>query len=196
MTDLDTLPKATPASDSTNDHAVANHGGSPRANAVWSVPKTQSTGVLQLLLVRFGGIAAAFGCCALAVELDGSYVFHTVLVSALLIVMSMAWFGLVASHGFGLVGRFFAVVAGRAAANEAEAAQLCAMARRGRRLCYAGGVFAALSGVIHVLSVLDQPALIGPGAAVALMGPVYGLLLAELFFGAAESWVRVPSDAN
>ena len=43
-------------------------------------------------------------------------------------------------------------------------------------------------GVMHVLSLLNQPKLIGPGLAVALVGLVYGVVPAELGFGAAERW--------
>ena len=43
-------------------------------------------------------------------------------------------------------------------------------------------------GVMRVLSVLDQPKLIGPCFAVSLVGLVYGAVLAELGFGAAERW--------
>lgn len=47
-------------------------------------------------------------------------------------------------------------------------------------LCPTVGVLGAVLGLMHVMSVLDQPALIGPGIAVAFVATVYGVGFANI----------------
>ena len=43
------------------------------------------------------------------------------------------------------------------------------------------GVLGAVLGLMHVMSVLDQPSMIGPGIAVAFVATVYGVVFANFF---------------
>lgn len=106
-----------------------------------------------------------------------------------LMVVGLSLGGLCASHGPVRLWRLVNVALGHGAVAPGEQTVLQRMCRRGHRLAYAAGFLSLLFGVIHVFSVLDDPALIGPGIAYALLGLVQGVLVAELGFANAEHWV-------
>lgn len=140
--------------------------------------------------MRVVGVGGAFGMFLLSMWTFGGHASILLQTSAALLLLGMTLFGLLASHGPRQLGRLVAVVCGDVARDRSEAECLRAMCRRGRRLSYAAGALAVLVGTIHVLSVLDQPHMVGPGFAVALIGLLLAVLVAELGFGAAEHWVQ------
>ena len=44
------------------------------------------------------------------------------------------------------------------------------------------GIIGAVMGLIHVMNNLADPALLGPGIAIAFVATIYGVALANLFF--------------
>lgn len=146
------------------------------------------------LAVRIGGMAGAVALFAFGMTLQGGHPIVLLQIPVLLTLAAITGFGLLASHGPRLFGRLCAAAVGAMASDRAEAECLRAMCRRGRRLCHTAGLVCLLGGVVHVLSVLDHPSLIGPGAAFALIGMLDATLVAELLFGSAEHWIRSPQD--
>ncbi|MCC7014140.1 MAG: hypothetical protein IT454_16400 [Planctomycetes bacterium] len=71
-----------------------------------------------------------------------------------------------------------------------ELAELDAVAVRGSRLAWAGGVVGVLAGLISTALNLSDPAEIGPAIGMSLMSLLYGALLAEIGFGSLRSWLR------
>ena len=54
-----------------------------------------------------------------------------------------------------------------------------------RMIASACGILGILVGLVNMLSNLDDPASIGPAMAVALLTPMYGIIIAELIVGPA-----------
>ena len=97
--------------------------------------------------------------------------------------------GLVISHGMGAIGKLFAVAFGASCENGDQREALRGLCTHGRRRAWAAAAVVMAIGVMHVLSVLDQPSLIGPGLAATLRAPIYAVVLGELGFGGARCWV-------
>lgn len=152
-------------------------------------PVEPSATVIERLL----GLTAALTLAICCLELEGGHANDYLQVVPLAMICSITLGGLIMSHGPRLVARLVAVCFGSQPRDDAEALALHSLCQRGRRLTYTATVVQVISGVIHVLSVLDQPSLIGPGLAVALTAVVIGPLVAELGFGSAQQWAKRPS---
>ncbi|MCB9878059.1 MAG: hypothetical protein H6835_10700 [Planctomycetes bacterium] len=145
---------------------------------------------LQKLL----GIAFVFLVFVVALNLQGAHM--TVLVSEvavipLLMITGVTLGGLVASFGVQRTARMFSVsVLGRRASLD-EAPLLLQVCLRGQRLAWTGCVLMVTTSAMHICSVLDNPAMIGPAIAWTLIGVVYAALIADLGFGSAERWITL-----
>ncbi|MEC8025709.1 MAG: MotA/TolQ/ExbB proton channel family protein [Myxococcota bacterium] len=64
----------------------------------------------------------------------------------------------------------------------AEAQHNLNVMRTLRSLSTSSGIIGVLIGVVLMLANLDDPSKIGPAMAVALLSPLYGVMLAELIF--------------
>lgn len=140
-------------------------------------------------LSKLVGSVIAVAAVVLVLDLEG---LHTATLFAwppLLLVLGVAFGGLVAGHGPVRVWRTFASALGGIHVLPAEVANLRDVCRRGQRLAYAGGLLQAILGTFHVLSVLDHPSRIGPGVAYAMLGLVHAVLIAELGFATMERWL-------
>tara|TARA_R110002072_G_scaffold162687_3_gene314843 strand:+ start:32388 stop:33014 length:627 start_codon:yes stop_codon:yes gene_type:complete len=139
---------------------------------------------------RFLGLTAAItlGICCL--QLEGGHLGDYAQVVTFAMICSLTLGGMIMSHGPRLVARLLAVSFGSRAQDEVESQALSSLCQRGRRLAYTATVVQMIVGIVHVLSVLDQPALIGPGLAVSLTALVIGPLIAEFGFGSAQQWVK------
>ncbi len=60
----------------------------------------------------------------------------------------------------------------------------------------ATGALGACLGLLHVLSILDQPALIGPGIAVALLAPIYAAALKLITLGMGHAHAEAILDRD
>ena len=139
---------------------------------------------------RLTGWAVAGFVLWLVMTLEGG---HPLILLQLPVFLMMTGFtlgGLLAAHGPRRVLRLVRLAVRPATLESADADELIQVCRRGYRLAYAAGVIQVIFGVIHVLSVLGDPGLVGPGIAYGLVGIVHAALLAELGFGAAEQWAR------
>jgi hypothetical protein len=138
------------------------------------------------------GFAFALGVIYLAARLTGTraeILVTPIAITPLVTIAGMVLGGLTASFGLQQLRRLIAVtVLGRPAAAE-EIALLQAMCQRGQRLAWSGAMLTLVFSAIHIMSVLDQPLLIGPAIGWALLALAYGALIAELGFGSAERWI-------
>ncbi|MFT4512506.1 MAG: hypothetical protein ACI89X_004712 [Planctomycetota bacterium] len=188
MTDLQTMPTVAAAAGAPAFEPIISKSESRSGSTHDSANEMPGAPRLEFRLL---GLVGAVGLFACGLTLMGAHPSDYLQLAALLIIVSLSFFGLIASHGPRMVGRLLAVTCGSLARNEAEAGHLRNMCRRGRQLSYSGGILTLLVGIIHVLSVLDRPEVMGPGFAVALVGPVLAVMIAELGFGAATHWVRI-----
>ncbi|MDO8348741.1 MAG: permease prefix domain 1-containing protein [Planctomycetota bacterium] len=140
-------------------------------------------------LSKLLGLAIAIAAMLTVIEIEGGHSILLFQLPPLLMVVGVAFGGLVASHGPQRVWRMLAVSLGGGRPAPGEAAELQWVCRRGHRLAYAAGVLQAVFGVMQICSVLDQPSLIGPGIAYCLVGLVHAVLVAELGFATMERWV-------
>lgn len=138
---------------------------------------------------KLSGLVLALAAVVGSMWLLGGHPIILLNLPPLLLVIGLSLGGLVASHGPRRLWRLLGVAAGLATATPDEQLLLQRMCRRGHRLAYASGFLSLLFGVIHALSVLEHPQMIGPGIAYALLGLVQGVLLGELGFANAEQWV-------
>jgi hypothetical protein len=147
-------------------------------------------------LSKLVGLSIAVAAIVVLMEAEG---LHTATLFAwppLLLVLGVAFGGLVAGHGPVRVWRTFASALGGIQVLPAEVAGLRDVCRRGQRLAYAGGLLQAILGTFHVLSVLDRPSMIGPGIAYAMLGLVHAVLIAELGFSSMERWIGRSASAE
>lgn len=141
---------------------------------------------------KFLGLCAALAAILGAMVLEGGHPIILAQLPPLLLILGVAFGGLVAAHGPRRVLRLLACSIGGSRTDPDEAHELRWIARRGNRLTYSAGFLQVLLGTIHILSVLDQPHLIGPGAAYVLSGLVLAVLIAELGFATMERWLGKP----
>lgn len=146
---------------------------------------------LRAMVQRASGAAVFGGLFACGILLEGGYPSELLQVTSAVMMCGVVGGGLWLSDGPRACVRLLAAVCGRRVSDRDDAAQFVSMSRRGRRLAWTAGLLTMTAGVLRVLSVLHQPKLIGPGLALALVGIVYGAVLAELGFGAAERWFEV-----
>lgn len=110
--------------------------------------------------------------------------------SALLLVIGFVAGGLCACFGPRSVARAIAAGCGMSHAPSAGEAEIGrAIAARGARLAWAGGVIGFLAGLISLAVQLSDPAQVGPAIGLSLMSLLYGALLAELGFGSLRAWL-------
>jgi hypothetical protein len=143
---------------------------------------------LRALLQRASGAAVFGGLFACGILLEGGYPSQLLQLTSAVMICGVVGGGLWLSDGPRACVRLLAAVCGRRVSDRDDAAQFVSMSRRGRRLAWTAGLLTMTAGVLRVLSVLHQPKLIGPGLVLAFVGLVYGAVLAELGFGAAERW--------
>jgi hypothetical protein len=146
---------------------------------------------LRAVVQRASGAMLFGGLFACGIVLEGGDPSALLQLTAAMMMCGVVGGGLWLSDGPRACVLLLAAVCGRRVSDRDDAAQFVSMSRRGRRLAWTAGLLTVTMGVVHVLSVLDQPKLIGPGLAVALVGLVWGAVLAELGFGAAERWFEV-----
>lgn len=137
---------------------------------------------------------ATLGWCCLTLEGFQTYWLLSPMPFAMVAAITLG--GLIMSHGPRPIAKLIAVCFGAAATDDAEADALRSLCRRGRSLAYTGATLQAITGTMHVLSVLDNPGLIGPGLAVSLLGFVQAIVIAELGFGSAVHWVNTRSPLS
>jgi len=160
-----------------------------------AAPPTHCSASTTTLVERMLGLTAVTTLTWCCISLEGGHPSVLLQVVPIAMIAAIALGGLIMSHGPRAIARLLAVCFGASATNEEEAQQLRGLCRRGRRLAYAGGVAQMISGLLHVMSTLDQPSLIGPGIAVTFAGFFWAPVIAELGFGSAEHWVARRSNA-
>jgi hypothetical protein len=102
---------------------------------------------------------------------------------SLLLVLAVLAGGLLMSFRPSQVGG--AILCALRRAGEQDTAKLASHAAvldRAHQLCWAGGLFTFLMGLVVMLRNLDNPDMIGPGMAAAALPLLYGVLLAEFLF--------------
>jgi len=146
---------------------------------------------LRALVQRASGAAVFGGIFACGILLEGGHPSELLQFTSAVMMCGVVGGGLWLSDGPRACVRLLAAVCGRRVSDRDDAVQFLSMSRRGRRLAWTAGLLTMTAGVLRVLSVLHQPKLIGPGLALALVGLIYGAVIAELGFGAAARWFEV-----
>lgn len=141
---------------------------------------------------KFLGLAIAFGVIFGVIVLEGGHPIVFAQLPPLLLILGVAFGGLVAAHGPRQVGRLLACAIGGRRADPEEARELRWISRRGYRLTYSAACLQVILATCQVLSTLDTPEQIGPRIAYALAGIVHAVLIAELGFATMERWLGKP----
>ena len=158
-------------------------------NGADSKPATRSSSTTTTVAERLLGLTAAFTLTYCCMRLTGAYPSDFLQVTAIGLVLAIITGGLIMSHGPRLIARMVAVSFGASAVDDNEVQALRSLCQRGRRLAYLGAVVQLATSTVHVLTVLDQPELIGPGLAAGMTVLVIAPVIAEVGFGSGEYWV-------
>jgi len=150
---------------------------------------------VRVLIPRLVGLAVFAALWLGGIILEGGHPEQLLQVTGAMVVAAWVLGGLLMSDGIGVICELVGVIAGASVRSAGRAAHLADVCRRGRRLAWVGGGVSLAGGLLHVMSVLDTPELIGPGVAVALIGLLYGAFVAEIGFGAAVRWVQAAAPA-
>ena len=137
-----------------------------------------------------GLLIAVLGFCGV-MWLEGGHPVVLLALPPMLMVLGISLGGIIASHGPRRVLRALAVAFGGRSVAAGEVEELRALCQRGHRLSYVAGLLQLITGTMHVFEVLDNPALIGPGLAYAMIGLMHAVLVSELGFASAERWIAV-----
>lgn len=151
----------------------------------------QAASIVERLL-GMTAIVTLTWCC---IALEGGHAHNLLQVVPIAMIVAITLGGLILSHGARPIAQLLAVCFGASVATAEQADELRSVCRHGRRLAYAGGTLQIIAGLVQVLSVLDQPSLIGPGLAVCFAGFFWAPAIAELGFGSAEHWVGQRSQS-
>lgn len=141
-------------------------------------------------LSRLAGIAMAPGIIVLMALALGESLGSFIDLPSLLLVCGVVFGGLFASHGPHAMLRCLRQALEQEPMAQRDVAASLRVARNGYRLCWAAGTVGVLLGVVHMLSNLSDPSLIGAGIAVSILSLLYGALLAELVFANIVQWLR------
>jgi len=162
--------------------------GAPRALAR-EFTREEGTMSLGSKLTGFAIIIALFAVCC------GSLGFALFDLPSLLLVMGVTLGGLWASFGPRLLLEAARATIAPGVVDSARAATLVAVFRRGYQLAWASGGLGLLTGIIFMLTNLEDPAHIGPGLGLCMLSVLYGGAIAELFFRNGTAWLGVTCDA-
>ena len=149
------------------------------------VPEFRKHPPTMSFLQRLLGVAFALSAMALVFGAGGQLI-ALVQGAVLLLVGGTVLGGLWASCG---PRRVIAALRAATSADEllrshpSELRAHRAVLERGYRLSWSAGLLCTMLGAIQMLTHLADPAQIGPGLGTALLGLLYGVLLAELLFG-------------
>ena len=147
---------------------------------------------------RFSGFRVIGASCTVSMVVltiimggEGAVFFNA---PSLILVLGLTLGLLLAAHGADALR--FSADASRFFTGIEPNPKFAAIAREGSRFALASGAVGALIGVIQMLATLDDPSKIGRGMAVALLAPLYGLILSEFVFGVLHSRYAIPADAS
>lgn len=160
----------------------------------WAVVMAMEAKRIRRVAGRILGFAGFAAIGLSGVILAGGHPGDFLQITALLVVLAFVLGGLVMSHGIRALGKIIAVSFGARIRDAAETEELLGLCGRGRRLAWTGGFIDLVCGLVHVMSLLDSPELVGPGCAISLIGLLYAAVFGEIGFGSARQWVVAQSQ--
>ena len=109
---------------------------------------------------------------------------------SLAVVLGITTGGILFSHSPGEILGAFWTACGTDPLSEEKASQAGGVFSRMSHIALASGLIGTLIGLVQMLQNLSDPTKIGPAMAVALLCPLYAIILSELIFKAAEADCR------
>jgi len=124
-----------------------------------------------------------FTVVAVACVLEGAHLAAYVQGPALMIVVGGTFLFALSHHSLSEVRSAFCAAFSDGPVGVDDAKRYFAVLSTFRILALALGGLGFVLGLIHIFSNLDDPSKIGPGVAVALTAPLYGIIFSEILVG-------------
>lgn len=173
--------------------AIATHEAIAAVGDIVGIIREYKKEGLMHPLQKFLGITLALCAILVGLNLQGAHMvvfFSELAVVPLLMITGVTVGGLVASFGMRRTTQLFSAAVLARTVSVTDAPMLQQVCQRGQRLVWTACLLVLTFSAMHIMSVLDHPAMIGPGIAWALIAVVYAALIADLGFGSAERWIR------
>jgi uncharacterized membrane protein (UPF0136 family) len=172
--------------------AVATREAIAAVGDVVGITREYKKGELMHPLQKFLGITFALCAILVGLNLQGAHMvvfFSELAIVPLLMITGVTVGGLVASFGMRRTTQLLSAAALGRTVAVTDAPLLQQVCQRGQRLVWTACLLMLTFSTMHIMSILDHPAMIGPGIAWALIAVVYSALIADLGFGSAERWI-------
>ncbi len=136
----------------------------------------------------FGTLGLVF--LFVSITLEGGHLGDLVQSTAFLMVVGPSIFLTLAHHSFADTGDAFRAAFETGAIDTNKATRHISVLSTARIVTLAAGALALIFGMVHVMQNLSDPTNVGAGLAVAIVAPLYGMCIAELFLAPLTHRIR------